>query len=236
MSRWRPCTWRAGNRSSSLESTSNSTAAAASRQGQEREQRQRCAAAHQARWDESSTTSPASPAAMFVRTCVTSTGISTRSRGNASEQDVNAIIRNVESARSSAHGNAVAAYDGDAGGARELRVSERDLGRCVSGRREDLAVQDGEPTVRRGGPVTPARRVAPRGRQKWRVPTPARWWRARFCDAARPTGRPTTNAPRPRVAPGRRGRGDRTELGGECPRGAGCPLSGSPPFASATAE
>jgi Flp pilus assembly protein TadB len=33
-------------------------------------------------------------------------------RGNASEQDVNAIIRNVESARSSAHGNAVAAYDG----------------------------------------------------------------------------------------------------------------------------
>ena len=33
-------------------------------------------------------------------------------RGNASEQDVNAIIRSVESARSSAHGNAVAAYDG----------------------------------------------------------------------------------------------------------------------------
>ena len=33
-------------------------------------------------------------------------------RGNASEQDVNAIIRSVSSARSSAHGNAVAAYDG----------------------------------------------------------------------------------------------------------------------------
>ena len=33
-------------------------------------------------------------------------------RGNASEQDVNAVIRSVESARSSAHGNAVAAYDG----------------------------------------------------------------------------------------------------------------------------
>ena len=33
-------------------------------------------------------------------------------RGNASEQDINAIIRSVESARSSAHGNAVAAYDG----------------------------------------------------------------------------------------------------------------------------
>jgi hypothetical protein len=33
-------------------------------------------------------------------------------RGNASEQDVNAVIRSVQSARSSAHGNAVAAYDG----------------------------------------------------------------------------------------------------------------------------
>jgi hypothetical protein len=34
------------------------------------------------------------------------------SRGNASNQDVNAIIRSVEDARSSARGNAVAAYDG----------------------------------------------------------------------------------------------------------------------------
>jgi hypothetical protein len=34
------------------------------------------------------------------------------SRGNASEQDVNAIIRSVEDARSSARGNALAAYDG----------------------------------------------------------------------------------------------------------------------------
>jgi predicted small secreted protein len=33
-------------------------------------------------------------------------------RGNASEQDVNAVIRSVESARSSASGNAAAAYDG----------------------------------------------------------------------------------------------------------------------------
>ena len=33
-------------------------------------------------------------------------------RGNASNQDVNAIIRSVEDARSSARGNAVAAYDG----------------------------------------------------------------------------------------------------------------------------
>ncbi len=33
-------------------------------------------------------------------------------RGNASQQDVNAIIRSVEDARSSAKGNAVAAYDG----------------------------------------------------------------------------------------------------------------------------
>jgi light-regulated signal transduction histidine kinase (bacteriophytochrome) len=34
------------------------------------------------------------------------------SRGNASEQDVNAIIRSVQDARSSARGNALAAYDG----------------------------------------------------------------------------------------------------------------------------
>jgi hypothetical protein len=33
-------------------------------------------------------------------------------RGNASNQDVNAVIRSVEEARSSARGNAVAAYDG----------------------------------------------------------------------------------------------------------------------------
>jgi len=33
-------------------------------------------------------------------------------RGNATPQDVNAIIRSVEDARSSAKGNAVAAYDG----------------------------------------------------------------------------------------------------------------------------
>ena len=33
-------------------------------------------------------------------------------RGNATQQDVNAIIRSVEDARSSAKGNAVAAYDG----------------------------------------------------------------------------------------------------------------------------
>ncbi len=33
-------------------------------------------------------------------------------RGNASSQDVNAVIRSVEEARSSARGNAVAAYDG----------------------------------------------------------------------------------------------------------------------------
>ena len=33
-------------------------------------------------------------------------------RGNATEQDANAIIQSVESARSAAHGNAVAAYDG----------------------------------------------------------------------------------------------------------------------------
>ncbi len=34
------------------------------------------------------------------------------SRGNATQQDVNAIVRSVENARSSAHGNATAAYDG----------------------------------------------------------------------------------------------------------------------------
>ena len=34
------------------------------------------------------------------------------SRGNATEQDVNAIVRSVEDARSSARGNALAAYDG----------------------------------------------------------------------------------------------------------------------------
>jgi hypothetical protein len=34
------------------------------------------------------------------------------SRGNGSEQDANAIIQSVEDARSSARGNAVAAYDG----------------------------------------------------------------------------------------------------------------------------
>jgi hypothetical protein len=34
------------------------------------------------------------------------------SRGNASEQDVNAIVRSVDDARSSARGNALAAYDG----------------------------------------------------------------------------------------------------------------------------
>jgi hypothetical protein len=33
-------------------------------------------------------------------------------RGNASNQDVNAVIRSVEEARSSARGNAVAGYDG----------------------------------------------------------------------------------------------------------------------------
>ena len=33
-------------------------------------------------------------------------------RGNASNQDVNAVIRSVEDARSSARGNSVAAYDG----------------------------------------------------------------------------------------------------------------------------
>jgi hypothetical protein len=34
------------------------------------------------------------------------------SRGNATEQDISAIIRSVEDARASAKGNAVAAYDG----------------------------------------------------------------------------------------------------------------------------
>jgi outer membrane murein-binding lipoprotein Lpp len=34
------------------------------------------------------------------------------SRGNASNQDVNAIVRSIEDARSAAKGNAVAAYDG----------------------------------------------------------------------------------------------------------------------------
>jgi hypothetical protein len=34
------------------------------------------------------------------------------SRGNASDQDINAIIRSVEDARASAKGNAAAAYDG----------------------------------------------------------------------------------------------------------------------------
>ena len=34
------------------------------------------------------------------------------SRGNASEQEVNTIIRSVEDARSSAQGNALAAYGG----------------------------------------------------------------------------------------------------------------------------
>jgi predicted small secreted protein len=34
------------------------------------------------------------------------------SRGNASEQDINAVIRSVEDARSEARGNALAAYDG----------------------------------------------------------------------------------------------------------------------------
>jgi hypothetical protein len=34
------------------------------------------------------------------------------SRGNATNQDVNAIVRSVSDARASAHGNAVAAYDG----------------------------------------------------------------------------------------------------------------------------
>jgi hypothetical protein len=34
------------------------------------------------------------------------------SRGNATEQDVNAIIRNVEAAKATASGNAEAAYDG----------------------------------------------------------------------------------------------------------------------------
>ena len=34
------------------------------------------------------------------------------SRGNASDQDVNAIVRAVEDTRSSTHGNAAAAYDG----------------------------------------------------------------------------------------------------------------------------
>ena len=34
------------------------------------------------------------------------------SRGNASDQDVNAIVRSVQSARSSLNGNAQAAYDG----------------------------------------------------------------------------------------------------------------------------
>lgn len=34
------------------------------------------------------------------------------SRGNATEQDVNAVIRSVQDARSSAKGNALAAYDG----------------------------------------------------------------------------------------------------------------------------
>ena len=38
--------------------------------------------------------------------------LSQMERGNASKQDVNAIIRSVEDARSSARGNAVAAYDG----------------------------------------------------------------------------------------------------------------------------
>jgi hypothetical protein len=33
-------------------------------------------------------------------------------RGNATQQDVNAIIRSVEDARASSRGNAVAAYDG----------------------------------------------------------------------------------------------------------------------------
>jgi len=34
------------------------------------------------------------------------------SRGNATNQDVNAIVRSVQDARASAHGNAAAAYDG----------------------------------------------------------------------------------------------------------------------------
>jgi hypothetical protein len=34
------------------------------------------------------------------------------SRGNASDQDVNAIVRSVDDARSTARGNALAAYDG----------------------------------------------------------------------------------------------------------------------------
>src|SRR3954451_12166104 len=34
------------------------------------------------------------------------------SRGNATEQDINAIIRSVQDARSSSRGNAVAVYDG----------------------------------------------------------------------------------------------------------------------------
>ena len=34
------------------------------------------------------------------------------SRGNGTSQDINAIQQSIESARSSAHGNAVAAYDG----------------------------------------------------------------------------------------------------------------------------
>jgi hypothetical protein len=34
------------------------------------------------------------------------------SRGNASQQDINAVIRSVEDARAAARGNAVAAYDG----------------------------------------------------------------------------------------------------------------------------
>jgi hypothetical protein len=34
------------------------------------------------------------------------------SRGNATAQDVNAIVRSVEDARHSAHGNTLAAYDG----------------------------------------------------------------------------------------------------------------------------
>jgi len=41
-----------------------------------------------------------------------STNLNQMSRGNATQQDVNKIVRSVEDARASSKGNAVAAYDG----------------------------------------------------------------------------------------------------------------------------
>ena len=49
------------------------------------------------------------------------------SRGNATQQDVNTVIRSVEDARSSAHGNAARGLRRHAGGSRQLRMSARSL-------------------------------------------------------------------------------------------------------------